>query len=411
MKSKGYLDDKLAKKIRKILLLNADKEMKKIKKNNHFILINSMNPTQLENKFLQLKEGPTHTPTCHFTYICQNHLVKRVVDTNRKINYFYSDNLGLKQGFFNLNKNPKKFFVRFSAKTLRMDIFMLLHGEEQKKHLNNPEAYDDYIPLDSCNLNKINIFEEKKVNDTSTNNKKNKKICSNEDIQNKQTINKYSQDKEKYEKIKANIYLRNFCFTMLKKNLTHNFLNENRDTCTNIEIVDIIEKEKSKDNLEFLSEKIEKKKRKKICSSKMRTKKIIKETKETKEIKVYEPKKFSKHKSTKNSVFRFSNKLKINNDNSSKLVRFSKGESNSKSNRKIIKLNTEVDIEKKNEDTNIFNKKKKSSKFKENRELSSKKSLEKLNSNYFYISPEKTNKFRNENKFQKSHKILLEVWN
>ena len=406
MKSKEYLDDKLAKKIRKILLLNADKEMKKIKKNNHFILINSMNPTQLENKFLQLKEGPTHTPTSHFTYICQNHLVKRVVDNNRKINYFYSDNLGLKQGFFNLNKNPKKFFTRFSAQTLRMDIIMLLHGEEQKNQLNNPEAYDDYIPLYSCRLHKINIFEEKKVNGTSTNNKKTKNICSNEDIHNKQTINKYSQGKEKYEKIKANIYLRNFCFTMLKKNMTRNFLNENQETCTNIEIVDIIEKEKNKE--EFLSEKIEKKKRKKIVSSKMRTKKIIKESKEPK---VYEPKKFSKHKSTKNNVFRFSNKLKINNDNSSKLVKFSKGDSNSKSNRKIIKLNTEVDIEKKNEDINFFNKKKKSSKFKDVRKMSSRKSIEKLNSNYLFISSDRSNKYRNENKFQKSHKIVLDVWN
>ena len=406
MKSKEYLNDKLAKKIRKILLLNADGEMKKIKKNNHFILINSMNPTQLENKFLQLKEGPTHTPTSHFTYICQNHLVKRVVDTNRKINYFYSDNLGMNKGFFNLNKNPKKFFTRFSAQTLRMDIIMLLHGEEQKNQLNNPEAYDDYVPLYSCRLHKINIFEEKKVNDTSTNNKKNKNISSNEDINNKQITNKYSQDKEKYEKTKANIYLRNFCFTMLKKNLTRNFLNENQDTCANIEIVDIIEKEKKKE--EFLSEKIEKKKRKKIVSSKMRTKKIIKESKETK---AYEPKKFSKHKSTKNNVFRFSNKLKINNDNSSKLVKISERDSNSKSKRNIIKLNTEVDIEKKNEDINFFNKKKKSSKFKEAREMSSRKSIEKLNSNYLFISTDRSSKFRNENKFQKSHKIVLDVWN
>ena len=84
MKSKECADNKLAKKIRKILLLNTDNEMKRRKKNNHFILINSMNPIQLENKFLQIKEEPTYTPTTDFTYICENHLVERVVDTKKK---------------------------------------------------------------------------------------------------------------------------------------------------------------------------------------------------------------------------------------------------------------------------------------------------------------------------------------
>lgn len=289
MESKECVDNKLAKKIRKIFLLNTDSEMKRIKKNNHFILINSMNPIQLEKKFLQIKEGPTHTPTTDFTYICENHLVERVVDTKRKINYYYSDNLGLKQGMLKLHKKPKNFFTRFSSQTLKMDIIMLLDDEEQNTQLRSPStagSYNDYVPLYSLRLIKKNIFEMKKRNYTSTTNLNNKNFCSNKDIHKNQNNNKNyknTHNKEKNKKIKANIYLRNFCYTKLKKNLNRNFLNKNRNTCTNIKFVERIQKEKNKK--EILNDKIEIKKRKKTLQ-KLKAKKLLKKVWKVKKMKL-----------------------------------------------------------------------------------------------------------------------------
>ena len=411
MKSKECADNKLAKKIRKILLLNTDNEMKRRKKNNHFILINSMNPIQLENKFLQIKEEPTYTPTTDFTYICENHLVERVVDTKKKINYYYSDNLGLKQGMLKLRKKPKNFFTRFSSQTLKMDIIMLLDDEEQNAQLRSAstaESYSDYVPLYSFRLIKKNIFEMKKRNEASTTNLNNKNFCSNKDIHKNNQINnknhKNSHNKEKNKKIKANNYLRNFCYTKLKKNLNRSFLNKNRNTCTNIKFVERIGKLKNKK--EILNNKIEMKKRKK-SSSKIKTKKIIKESMESKED---ETKNFFIYKSAKNNVFSFLKKLKNNND-INKIKQFPKEDLNAKkNNRRFLKLDTEANIGKKNEDINIIGNKKKKSKIKAIRKTNTRKSTTKPKSNNLFSSPEKF-KFRNNNKNKRTHKITLDKWN
>ena len=121
MKSMECINDKLAKKIRRILLINVDNEIRKKKRSQNIILINSMTPLQLENKFLQLKEEPMNTPTSYFTNLSEKFLVERVVDNKRKINYFYSDGLG-KQGMLFLNKNPKNFFAKYSAENLKMNL-------------------------------------------------------------------------------------------------------------------------------------------------------------------------------------------------------------------------------------------------------------------------------------------------
>ena len=155
-----YFNDRLAKKIRKILLINVDYEIKKKKRNKNFILINSMTPIQLENKFLQLKEEPINTPTSYFINLSEKFLVERVVDNNRKINYFYSDNLGKKEGMLILNKNPKNFFIKYSASNLKMNLGMLLNEEEKIDKIqtqSTKESINDYVQLYTLNLYKKNI--------------------------------------------------------------------------------------------------------------------------------------------------------------------------------------------------------------------------------------------------------------
>ena len=102
MKSNESIRYKLAKKIRKILLINEDNEIKKKKKNT--LLINSMNSMELQKIYL-INQGPITTQTSYFTNNSDIHLVERVVDNNRKINYFYSDNLGKRDGMLILKKS------------------------------------------------------------------------------------------------------------------------------------------------------------------------------------------------------------------------------------------------------------------------------------------------------------------
>ena len=131
MKSKEFLQNKKAIKIRKILLTFVDIELKKKKKSNHFILINSMYPNELDN-IVHINQDPINIPTINFTNIAEKHLVKRIVDTKNDINYFYFDNLGTKNGMLLLKKNPYNFLIKYYSKRLRMDIGMINENEECK---------------------------------------------------------------------------------------------------------------------------------------------------------------------------------------------------------------------------------------------------------------------------------------
>ena len=132
MKSKILNIYKLAKNIRKFLLITVDKEMKNKKKKKHLVLINSKNPTELENLF-QINQETINTSITTFTNISENRLFERVLDNKNNINYVYSDNLGLEKGMFVLKKNPNNFLIKFSKKRSTIDIGILLNKEEKKK--------------------------------------------------------------------------------------------------------------------------------------------------------------------------------------------------------------------------------------------------------------------------------------
>ena len=217
------IKNRLAKKIRKILLITVDNEIKKKKTKKNYILINSMTPVQLENKFLQIKEEPINTPTSYFTNLSEKFLVERVVDNNRKINYFYSDELGKNKGMLILNKNPKNFFIKYSTRNLKMNLGMLINEEEVDKiHTQSTkDSNNDFIPLYSLNLHKKNIGENKS---SKYLNKGSEGIDYIDDNNNDQVIQKkeieLSEEKiYKNKKRNCKFQLINFC-TKLKKKLS-----------------------------------------------------------------------------------------------------------------------------------------------------------------------------------------------
>ena len=387
MKSIECKNNSLAKKIRKILLIKVDNEIKKKKRNKNIVLINSMTPIQLENKFLQLREEPINTPTSYFTNLSNNYLVERVVDKNRKINYFYSDDLGIKQGMLILNKNPKNFLIKYSVANLKMNLGMLLNGGE----INNiqtqstKDSNNDYHPLYTLNLSKKNIGEMKSnkyLNNFQETNKDSEEI----DDENAQANNKIEFLGEKTEKTKKSNYkfiLINFCYTQLKKKLSKNDSlepNSKRPSENNREKIVIDKKEHIKEEIPTVkTEKKNIKKKKNLLSLFHKDK----DTKEAKEIKGTKEKKNSeniynlmKYKSTKNNIF--INKLKDlydnsninNNKNSNKnnnknkninndnfiFKKTKRAESQIKLNKKFLKLNIENGIDEGNENLKISNK-------------------------------------------------------
>ena len=453
MKSTECINNRLAKKIRKILLINVDSEIRKKKRNKNLVLINSMTPAQLENKFLQIKEEPINTPTSYFTNLSEKFLIERVVDNKRKINYFYSDNLGKNLGMLILNRNPKNFCAKFSAENLKMNLGMFFHGEEVDKTQtqSTKDSNNDYVPLYSLNLHKKNICEYKSskyLNNFQDIYKDHEEI----DFENasaNQKIEFFGEKTEKNRKSNYKFLLINFCYTRLKKKLSKNVSldpNSKRPTMKEEkqEKITIGEKENIKE--EIATDKIEKKKIKKkknlfslfhkFPSDKdTKNTKDIKEKKETKESKETKETKESedinilmKYKSNKNNAF--VNKLKdlydnnnINNKNHNKnknkntcndnnIFRKSKRtESQIKVNKNFLKLNTENDFGRVKEGLRISNKKDKLFRTKTNKKIITRKSTSDVKSNYKFFSPDKFNKFKlsNKYKFKKSHKFLLDI--
>ena len=214
MKSKELIQNKNAKKIRKVLLIFVDNEIKKKKKINNYILINSMNPIELENN-VQINQEPITISTHHFTNVAENHLIKRIFDPKHNINYIYSDNLGKKKGMLILKEKQENFVIKYSLYNIRMDIGMLLiNKEENNKNEENPK---DFIQLYSFNLMKKDIGENKIINNN------NFLIKSNEN--NKEDKNKlYMLEKELLEvkkqlKIVSLKFLIKYCCNFINKKM------------------------------------------------------------------------------------------------------------------------------------------------------------------------------------------------
>ena len=450
------INDKLAKKIRRILLINVDNEIRKKKRSQNIILINSMTPLQLENKFLQLKEEPMNTPTSYFTNLSEKFLVERVVDNKRKINYFYSDGLG-KQGMLLLNKNPKNFFAKYSAENLKMNLGMFLHEEEEKTQTQSTkDSNKDYVPLYSLDLHKKNIVEYKST----------KYLMKFQDIeeepeqfdveneQSNQQLGLLGEKAGKFKKSNYKFQLINFCFTRLKKKISKTvsldpnskrptMKEENKQEKITIgqkemnqeEIAtDKIEKKKikKKKNLFSLFHKIQNEKESKEKESKERLskEKLSKESNETKETKDNEDiNNLIKYKSTKTNglinklkdIYENNNKNHNNRnkdkdkDPSNDNILFRKTKrtvSQIKVNKKFLKLNTENDLGKGNEGLKVSNKKEKTCRTKTNKKIFIIKSTTDVKSNFKFLSPDKkVNKYRVSNKFRykKSHKCLLGI--
>ena len=160
-----FIQNKKAKKIRKILLTFVDIEIRNKKKNNNYILINSMNPFELDN-IRQINQEAINISTIHYINLVEKHLVKRIVDINNNTNYFYSDNLGKKNGMLILNKKPDNFLIKFNIKKQKMDIGMVSNNtkEDNNKKENQKNNQKDYILLYSFNLIKKDIGEIKMMN-------------------------------------------------------------------------------------------------------------------------------------------------------------------------------------------------------------------------------------------------------
>ena len=207
MKIKECIRNKIAKKIRRILLISVDNEMKKKTKDKHYVLINSKNPIdfELENNFL-LKQGPLYTPTLYFTNIAEKYLVERVFDKDKKINYFYSDNLGKNNGMLILKQHPRNFLTKYSSIDLKMDLGILFYNE---KNIN--DSYNNYLPLYSFPLIKKNIGEMKIINSISIT----KYSDNNISIEQKEIKN--INNEEKNTDLKFCNYLTNLCYSKLKK--------------------------------------------------------------------------------------------------------------------------------------------------------------------------------------------------
>ena len=124
------------KKIRKLLLISSDIEMQKKIKSKKYVLINSMNPIELENLF-QLYKGPINTSISTYTNILEKHIVKKIVDIHNNIYYYYSDEI-------NDNKNDEfrrrnKYQRLYSAQNFIVNYDNLIDDEKIEKEKENKE--------------------------------------------------------------------------------------------------------------------------------------------------------------------------------------------------------------------------------------------------------------------------------
>lgn len=117
-------------KIRKILLINSDIEMRKKIRAKKYVLINSMTPIQLESLF-QVNNQPINILISTYTNVIEKHIVEKIVDIPKNINYFYSD---MKDNTKEKKENKlKKYKHLYSAKNFYVNYENLINEEEKEK--------------------------------------------------------------------------------------------------------------------------------------------------------------------------------------------------------------------------------------------------------------------------------------
>ena len=146
MNHKKYNNNK-EKKIRKILLISSDIEMKKKLNSKKYILINSMTPKELENYF-QLCKGPINTSISTYTNVLEKHIVKQIVDIPKNINYFYSDLVDNNKN--DIKRRIFKYQTLYSAKDFIVNYDNLIdEAKREEEKVNKEELLENLIPFAS----------------------------------------------------------------------------------------------------------------------------------------------------------------------------------------------------------------------------------------------------------------------
>ena len=293
------------KKIRRLLLLNSDKEMQiKIKKNNP-VLINSMTPLELENSF-QLYKDIINISESTYTNILEKHIVERVVDINKNINYFYSESIENKKRK-KTNKKYNKYKGVYSAKIFGSNFEDFIDDEEEREEKEEDEKEEiikSIIPF----INKKKSVGDGKIIKDKSYSKLSPKINYNnkEDIDNNiclGTCDLNSNNNQQYEKQKKqkmldiNYKLIYYCYTYLKRKrplIVQN--NDNNISIYGLEIEEenfnqvklrasTVKKNKEKDKLQINDlNKIRSKSTKNINRKKAKKNKYLKDLKDIKDI-------------------------------------------------------------------------------------------------------------------------------
>ena len=213
------------KKIRRLLLLNSDKEMQvKIKKKNP-VLINSMTPLELENSF-QLYKDIINTSESTYTNILEKHIVEHVVDIHKNINYYYSESIE-NQRRRKIYHTYNKYKGVYSAKICGSNFEDFIDDEEEREEKEEDEKEElikSIIPFIS---KKRSVGEGKIVKDKSYSilspiiNSNNKEDINNNICFDTCDLNSNNhQQCEKQKKLKMvdiNYKLIYYCYTNLKR--------------------------------------------------------------------------------------------------------------------------------------------------------------------------------------------------
>ena len=213
------------KKIRRLLLLNSDKEMQvKIKKKNP-VLINSMTPLELENSF-QLYKDIINTSESTYTNILEKHIVEHVVDIHKNINYYYSESIE-NQRRRKIYHTYNKYKGVYSAKICGSNFEDFIDDEEEREEKEEDEKEElikSIIPFIS---KKRSVGEGKIVKDKSysilspiinSNNKEdiNNNICFDTCDFNSNNHQQCEKQK-KLKMVDINYKLIYYCYTNLKR--------------------------------------------------------------------------------------------------------------------------------------------------------------------------------------------------
>ena len=213
------------KKIRRILLLNSDKEMQnKIKKKNP-VLINSMTPLELENSF-QLYKDIINTSVSTYTNILEKHIVKHVVDIHNNINYYYTDSIENKKRR-KINKKHNKYKGLYSAKIFGSNFGDFIDDEEEREEKEEDEKEEIIKSIIPFINKKKSVGEGKIIKDKSYS-----VISPKNNYDNKEDINnnicfdtchfnskshKQCQKQKKRKMLDINYKLIYYCYTYLKR--------------------------------------------------------------------------------------------------------------------------------------------------------------------------------------------------